>query len=124
MTTYPQQYAVLHHTDIEEPHYDLLIEVDSTSDLWTWRCPNWPLNSGDQITRIKNHRRFYLTYDGPIPGNRGQVQKIDWGACTVTISPSMPAKIALILPATTYKLTEINPSQPQWEVTRIEETHV
>lgn len=81
------RYVVLHHTDHGEPHYDLLIPVDEQGPLLTWRMSDWPLEDGISLTRLPDHRRHYLTYEGPISGGRGQVRRVAQGVCAVDLGP-------------------------------------
>jgi len=73
------RYVVLHHTEIDEPHYDLMLELESDSELSTWRLPHWPPAPGDIFTPLPKHRRSYLEYEGPVSGNRGSVKRITSG---------------------------------------------
>lgn len=52
--------------------------------LWTWQLgadPTAAAAPDDTIeaVRIADHRLHYLDYEGPISGNRGQVQRVDRG---------------------------------------------
>jgi hypothetical protein len=73
------RYVVLHHTGIENPHFDLMLELSPNSDLSTWRVPHWPPTPGDKFTPLPNHRREYLEYEGPVSNNRGKVKRIAAG---------------------------------------------
>jgi len=96
MSNNPQEtlrYAVLRHEDIPEPHYDLLIEISRQAPLLTFRCDDWPpvappLRQGD-------HRRIYLTYEGPISDNRGSVRRIAQG--TIVILENNPGRLGVQL---------------------------
>lgn len=79
------QFVVLAH---DEPgggrHFDLMIEQGES--LATWRCPVEPEHAAAiplTLQRIADHRLHYLTYEGPISGNRGSVSRHDEGRCTV-----------------------------------------
>src|SRR5687768_5439855 len=79
------RYAVLHHSGAEgEPHYDFLFETSETSSLVTFRLPEWPL-TGDThpATKLRDHRRIYLTFEGDIGGGRGHVSRVAEGAVDV-----------------------------------------
>jgi hypothetical protein len=78
------RYVVLHHTGIESPHYDLMLELSAGSDLTTWRVPNWPPRQDDAFTPLPDHRRDYLEYEGPISGNRGDVKRVAAGSFRIT----------------------------------------
>jgi hypothetical protein len=78
-TIAPLRYVVLHHSGIDDPHLDLMIETTPGSDLATWRIPHWPPRADDQFTPLPIHRRHYLEYEGPISGNRGSVLQVASG---------------------------------------------
>lgn len=73
------RYAVLHHTHVAHPHYDLLLEVSPEAPLATWRCDTWPGTSGAVVERLADHRRMYLDYEGLISGGRGEVHRVGSG---------------------------------------------
>lgn len=74
-------------------HIDWLIEPAQTAnvhrddperrDVLTFRVDGRPdtLQVGQTIRaeRIADHRRMYLTYEGPVPGDRGQVARVRAG---------------------------------------------
>lgn len=84
----PLQYAILHHTGVSEPHFDLMFETYPGSALTTWRSPNWPISVPTPLTRLKDHRREYLTFEGEISKARGRVEQLAAGTCTVEIAES------------------------------------
>ena len=73
------RYVILHHEGIDEPHFDLMFEVDPSGPLVTFRSPVWPIVQGVQLTRLADHRREYLDYEGPVSGNRGTVRRVATG---------------------------------------------
>jgi hypothetical protein len=73
------RYVVLHHTGYDLPHYDLMLAMDDVSPLLTWRLYNWPPKFADMPTQIGDHRREYLTYEGPVSNNRGDVRRVAEG---------------------------------------------
>lgn len=76
------RYAVLHHTGVDAPHYDLLFETAAGSPLTTYRVDRWPMETGAVLVeRLADHRRIYLDYEGPISGNRGTVRRVSQGTC-------------------------------------------
>jgi len=72
-------FVVIHHTGIDKPHYDLLIDNNSRARVPTWRLPVWPIERVTKATRLPDHRRHYLRYSGPISDDRGHVQRVDGG---------------------------------------------
>jgi len=79
------RYAILRHDGIADPHFDLMFETYPGSALATWRSPVWPIESPVELTRLKDHRREYLQFEGEISGNRGNVSRVDDGACEVRV---------------------------------------
>jgi len=102
------KFAVLHHTGIEAPHFDFLVETDAKSDLSTWRLDAWPIpvDSPIQAKRLRDHRRLYLDYTGPIPGQRGYVARVDHGLCSINVAPNV---ILIQLPTLRLRLEMENP---------------
>jgi hypothetical protein len=81
------QYVILHHTDVAEPHYDLMFEAAPGGALRTFRSPAWPIEEATVLTPLPDHRRAYLTYEGPVSGGRGSVRRVEAG--TYTAEPSL-----------------------------------
>ena len=73
------RYVVHHHEGIPQPHYDFMFETAPGLALTTFRIIRWPVESGDQLERLPDHRAAYLDYEGPVSGNRGNVRRIDRG---------------------------------------------
>ena len=76
---WPLCYVVLHHTGLDQPHFDLMFESTPGSALLTWRSPTWPIIAATQTQRIDDHRRDYLQYEGPVSRNRGVVARVAQG---------------------------------------------
>lgn len=71
------RFVILEH-DYPTTHWDLMLESDSV--LRTWRLTR-PPQSGEAFdaTVVFDHRLFYLDYQGPISGGRGNVVRWEWG---------------------------------------------
>ena len=80
MTLAPLQYVVLRHEGIADPHYDLMLELAPGAALTTWRSLVWPLRNPTPLTPLDDHRREYLTYEGPLTGDRGAVRRVAGGS--------------------------------------------
>lgn len=78
-----RRFAVLHHTGIDEPHYDFLFETADGSQLTTFRVHAWPAFENQLAQKLRDHRRAYLDYAGPISGDRGRVDRVDEGTVQV-----------------------------------------
>ena len=77
------RFVVLQHFLVGECHFDWLFESPSTDLLTTWQTEIWPLGLGETpCRRLPDHRRIYLTYEGPVLLNRGRVQRIEAGTYT------------------------------------------
>lgn len=78
------RYVVLRHTGIPDRHFDLMVEpaVDAMA-LVTWRLSTWPLVGVQTVQRLTDHRPAYLTYEGPVSGDRGKVHRVRGGTCWV-----------------------------------------
>ena len=101
MTT---RFVVLHHSGIAEPHFDLMFDIGPDAPLITWRSPGWPIDRPVVITRLPDHRREYLTYQGEVSKDRGCVERVAEGWCEVEMSENRwnvkwgdPALAALII---------------------------
>jgi hypothetical protein len=71
------RFVILEH-DHPHLHWDLMLE--SAGALRTWRLASPPAaGSPVQAEPLPAHRLTYLDYEGPVPGNRGQVVRWDWG---------------------------------------------
>lgn len=73
-------YVVLRHEGVAEPHYDLMFETAAGSALATWRSAVWPIKDEARLVKVADHRREYLTYEGPVSGDRGHVRRVEAGA--------------------------------------------
>jgi DNA polymerase Ligase (LigD) len=72
-----RRFAILEH-DYPHPHLDLLLENGEAA--LTWRLPvDWPHGLTLNATQLPDHRLHYLTYSGPVSGNRGNVTPRDRG---------------------------------------------
>ena len=79
-----RQFVVQHHTGYGPEHWDLMLEEDDA--LATWRLHRHPQTVSDHpigAVRIADHRKVYLTYEGPVRSGRGQVHIVDAGTYTV-----------------------------------------
>jgi hypothetical protein len=78
-----RRYVVLHHWGIDAPHFDFLFETTADAPLMTFRLSEWPLTKDQPVTRLRDHRRVYLTFQGEIPGDRGRVDRVAEGVLQV-----------------------------------------
>lgn len=77
------RFAILTH-DVPVLHWDLLLE--SGELCRTWRLAEEP-SHGDEIAaeQIADHRQKYLSYEGPVSKNRGNVVRWDSGSYRIIL---------------------------------------
>jgi hypothetical protein len=80
--------VLLRHDTAEGSHFDWMMEDprklrEPGAKLWTARVgePTWRWAEVGRwaIEPLPPHRREYLTYEGPISGDRGRVTRVDEG---------------------------------------------
>ncbi|MEQ9095059.1 MAG: hypothetical protein RIE32_02215 [Phycisphaerales bacterium] len=66
-------------------HYDWMLATDEAGPLLTFRLDRDISQDNEPFEglRLPHHRRHYLTYEGPISGNRGSVRRVHSGWCRV-----------------------------------------
>ena len=74
-------FVIHEHSGFGPTHFDLMLEDGPA--LATWQIPISPFEIGQEAsisaTKLPDHRRQYLDYQGPISGNRGEVRRLDKG---------------------------------------------
>jgi hypothetical protein len=86
------RYVVLRHSfppsDARQTHYDLMLEHAGV--LLTWSLDHWPSSTGALARRLPDHRLHYLEYEGPISGNRGEVERVECGDLSdLVVAPAL-----------------------------------
>lgn len=74
------RFAILHHQGFGGEHWDLMLEHGDV--LLTWQLEEEPTPNHTlpiRAQRIGDHRKAYLSYEGPISRGRGQVRRVDDG---------------------------------------------
>jgi len=75
------RFVVLTH-DHPVWHWDFMLEQEAA--LRTWRLEAEPAaGCGCTASLLPDHRREYLTYEGPVSGGRGEVRRWDHGEYVV-----------------------------------------
>jgi hypothetical protein len=69
-----------HRLHADEVHFDLMIEDEDV--LVTFQLDVAPAPGGASGQRSFDHRRIYLSYEGPVSGDRGHVRIWDQGTVT------------------------------------------
>jgi hypothetical protein len=75
-----RRFVILVHRGHGPLHYDLLLEQGDALATWQFETnPAEALAEKLPCRRLPDHRRIYLDYQGPISGERGQVQRVESG---------------------------------------------
>lgn len=88
------KFIIHQHSDCtaQADHYDFMLERSTVLDTWQINLSDLDLLlKGKPISTIQiaGHRKKYLTYEGPVSGNRGKVMRVDSGSYeTVEESPT------------------------------------
>lgn len=112
----PLCYAILWHDGVREPHFDLMFETFPGSTLSTWRSASWPIERVTALTRLKDHRRFYLGYEGELSERRGRVTRVAGGTCALAVGEGQVWTVRLITgaPPQTLRLRAVEGER--WEI--------
>ena len=74
------RFVIQHHRTKVGQHWDLMLQSGPILATWQlWRTPDSLADGPIQATKIGDHRQAFLTYEGPLTGNRGTVQIYDQG---------------------------------------------
>jgi len=111
------RYVILHHAGIAEPHFDLMFETLPGSMLATWRSAVWPIDTPTVLTRLRDHRRLYLEYEGDLTDQRGTVMRVAEGTCQVHVGENSIWTIRILGGATPHVLILRRLDADQWQVT-------
>ena len=111
----PLRYVILWHDGVPEPHYDLMFETLPGSALATWRSPRWPIDSPTPVTRLKDHRRAYLEFEGDLTGRRGRVDRAASGTCELEIGEGAVWSIRLLSGAPPQRLVLRRLHEDRWQ---------
>jgi hypothetical protein len=113
------RYVILRHDGVSEPHFDLMLETYPGSQLSTWRISNWPVESPTPATRLRDHRRLYLDYEGEIGGHRGFVHRIANGTAEIDIGEASVWTIRILTGAPPQTFTLKLVDGETWELSPV-----
>jgi hypothetical protein len=97
-----------------------MFETLPRSDLATWRSPHWPIESPTPLVRLKDHRRFYLDYEGDLIDHRGRVERVAGGECEVQIGEGGRWTIRLLTGTSPTCLLLRQIDAEQWEASPVD----
>lgn len=116
-------FVILAHSGHGPPHYDLMLR--GGQGLATWRVAVNPadLTEGQatEAEPLSDHRLVYLTYEGPVSGDRGHVRRIAEGTYRSLVHAADRWQVALQAEAMggCFELTRREGEPPRWLLTRI-----
>lgn len=113
-------FVIHRHVADDEVHFDLMIRRGDK--LATWSFPEMP--GAEKITGERNfdHRLKYLTYEGPISGNRGTTTIVERGSCDVLIFEDHRVETIFKGPHLAGRYLLQRTSDTQWTMKRLQET--
>ena len=79
------KFVIQNHV-AEDEHFDLMIETESLEALLTWKIAKTDMDllikgSTVKAEKLPDHRKEYLTHEGPVSKGRGIVKIFDSGEC-------------------------------------------
>ena len=78
------RHVVLRPTLRWNPHFDLMLQPAPDAMLLTWCITEYPETwPPENAQRLPDHRPAYMTYEGPVSNNRGEVKRIARGEALV-----------------------------------------
>ena len=116
-------FVIILHTGWGEDHYDLMLE--SGEMLATWQlgqnCLDLGPGESEAARKLPDHRRAYLTYEGPVSRQRGHVRRVSSGeyetleadAARLVVRLSGPAGLA------EFELARTDAAGDEWTLTRL-----
>lgn len=78
---------LLHELPDGSSHFDWMLARDETGPLVTFRVAD-RIDLGVPAfaaTRLADHRRIYLTYEGEVSGGRGRVRRVAQGSAAIEL---------------------------------------
>jgi len=79
------RFVIQHHIT-ENEHYDIMFETEGSDMLLTWQIILSYMDlllkgAAIKAERIRDHRKHYLDYEGPVKSSGGSVKIFDSGYC-------------------------------------------
>ena len=116
-------FVILRHSGCGSLHYDLMLSDGDA--LATWQLSTRPQSAAPgqsvRARRLADHRAAYLTYEGPVSRNRGQVKRIDEGSYECI--EKTPLRWAVRLEGETlvgrFELARLDESSDEWSFQRL-----
>ncbi|UCD29228.1 MAG: hypothetical protein JSV03_01735 [Planctomycetota bacterium] len=119
---------ILRHETSGAVHWDFMFDMGELLATWQFRQDPCTLEESDvssplQVRRLKDHRRDYLEYQGPISGDRGHVTRVLQGEYELV--DRQPGSWTFRLAGGgfrgTYQLTVMADTADMWEWRRMDQ---
>ncbi len=122
-----KEFVLLRHDLLDTRHWDLMLDMGET--LASWQILQDPLSEdfapGSVLParRLGDHRRGYLTYEGPVSRGRGQVTRTDGGAYFLLVRQVdlWTIRLAGRVLRGTFLLSAASGPLDQWQFQRLDE---
>lgn len=108
------RFVILEH-DWNGVHYDLMMEQGDILKTWQLASPIQPGRQGAIL--LPDHRLEYLTYEGPVSRDRGNVVRVAEGGYEATVATDQCWKMVLqgtLRGSITLRLEAENRWQLEW----------
>jgi hypothetical protein len=121
----PRAFVIILHTGCGPEHYDLMLEMlEAGEALATWRLERdcLDLRPGEALAarKLPDHRRAYLSHQGPVSGGRGRVTQVHAG--TYETLDHRPDRLVVRLDSpgasAMFELARTAEPGDEWRITR------
>ncbi len=123
----PRSVVLLHSLPDGSHHFDWLLEPAGAAAgrdpdervLIAWSLPRPPEQAGPQpieAVRLPPHRLLYLDFEGPIPDDRGTVERVAEGVAEVLADTPEHFAATLSLGREDLTITGACKGHPSWEL--------
>ena len=126
------RFALLKHATPDGLHWDLLLETAPGTDpdepallAFSFSGDRPPAGAGETATRLRDHRRRYLFFEGELDGGRGRVRRFDAGVRRLVAGTDASRALELDLHgrqlAGRFRLAPAadDPAQARWRLERL-----
>ncbi|MHC4443890.1 MAG: DNA polymerase ligase N-terminal domain-containing protein [Planctomycetota bacterium] len=127
MCEFAGQFVILRHEGWDSLHWDLMFDMGDVLATWQFPANPCPVGAGEvkyplRVSRLPDHRRAYLDYEGPLSGDRGMVRRVDGGRYTLEERSSAvwTVRMAGRLLSGRYQLTLVAGADAVWEWHRLD----
>jgi len=124
MCAVERRFVILEHVGHGPAHFDLMLEQDGAA-LATWQLDRVPgdLPAGGMMSarRLADHRREYLSYEGPVSRGRGRVRRVEAGTYELLRAGGglWEVRFAGASLRGRFELRRVGPPADAWELRRL-----